>query len=350
MTSISTSGTPARAAAAMVASESTATVTRAPAAGQRAEAGGVGHLVGQEEVVARARPGPCPPSRATVAQVKPRWPARGLAPGQRGALVRLHVGTEPVAGQRVGHRAAGCPPGRRASTTSAGRRQLRGPHAGRLPSTRRQREQGVGYSPRDEHCRGWGMPAAWSRPSGPETLSPARGARRLHRRHRGVPAQRVQPSPTSTGRGKRPATADVSLPFGGVPFGVKELETGRGLALHRGVHDLPGPRRRSRRHVPQSGSAPRARSWRRRRRHREFGGINCTSTELHGTTRNPGTRAHARRLIGGSAAAVAGGLLPIATGSDGGGSIRGPAGFSGLFGLKATYGRIPKGPTAASSR
>ena len=36
----------------------------------------------------------------------------------------------------------------------------------------------------------------------------------------------------------------------------------------------------------------------------------------------------------------------IATGSDGGGSIRIPAGFSGLFGLKATYGRIPKGPVA----
>jgi len=39
-------------------------------------------------------------------------------------------------------------------------------------------------------------------------------------------------------------------------------------------------------------------------------------------------------------------LLPIATGSDGGGSIRIPAGFVGLFGLKATYGRVPKGPAA----
>ena len=46
---------------------------------------------------------------------------------------------------------------------------------------------------------------------------------------------------------------------------------------------------------------------------------------------------------GGTAAAVAGGLLPIATGSDGGGSIRIPAGFTGLFGLKATYGRDPQG-------
>ena len=79
----------------------------------------------------------------------------------------------------------------------------------------------------------------------------------------------------------------------------------------------------------------------------EFGGINCTSTELHGTTRNPWDPARTPGgSSGGTAAAVAGGLLPIATGSDGGGSIRIPAGFSGLFGLKATYGRIPKGPAA----
>ena len=79
----------------------------------------------------------------------------------------------------------------------------------------------------------------------------------------------------------------------------------------------------------------------------EFGGINCTSTALHGTTRNPwDTTRTPGGSSGGSAAAVAGGLLPIATGSDGGGSIRIPAGFAGLFGLKATYGRIPKGPRA----
>jgi Asp-tRNA(Asn)/Glu-tRNA(Gln) amidotransferase A subunit family amidase len=82
----------------------------------------------------------------------------------------------------------------------------------------------------------------------------------------------------------------------------------------------------------------------------EFGGINCTSTELHGTTRNPWNQERTPGgSSGGTAAAVAGGLLPIATGSDGGGSIRIPASFSGLFGLKATYGRIPKGPKAGTS-
>ena len=79
----------------------------------------------------------------------------------------------------------------------------------------------------------------------------------------------------------------------------------------------------------------------------EFGGINCTSTKLHGTTRNPWNQERTPGgSSGGSAAAVAGGLVPLASGSDGGGSIRIPAGFCGLFGHKSTFGQIPKGPKA----
>ena len=77
----------------------------------------------------------------------------------------------------------------------------------------------------------------------------------------------------------------------------------------------------------------------------EFGGINLTRTKLHGITRNPWQLDRTPGgSSGGSAAAVAGGLLTLATGGDGGGSIRIPAGFTGLFGLKATIGRIPLGP------
>ena len=74
----------------------------------------------------------------------------------------------------------------------------------------------------------------------------------------------------------------------------------------------------------------------------EFGGVNVTRTVLHGTTRNPWQLDRTPGgSSGGSAAAVAGGLLTLATAGDGGGSIRIPAGFCGLVGLKATFGRIP---------
>jgi Asp-tRNA(Asn)/Glu-tRNA(Gln) amidotransferase A subunit family amidase len=141
-------------------------------------------------------------------------------------------------------------------------------------------------------------------------------------------------------------TADVSLPFGGVPFGVKELEqvdgwpyTEASLLFRDRVasHDQTSITR-----LRSTGAVLAAQTTAS-----EFGGINCTSTELHGTTRNPWELSRTPGgSSGGTAAAVAGGLLPIATGSDGGGSIRIPAGFAGLFGLKATYGRIPKGPAA----
>ncbi len=142
------------------------------------------------------------------------------------------------------------------------------------------------------------------------------------------------------------ASADVQLPFGGVPFGVKELEQVAGwpyteaslvFADRIGEHDATSVTR-----LRATGAVLVAQTTAS-----EFGGINCTSTALHGTTRNPwDTTRTPGGSSGGSAAPVAGGLLPIATGSDGGGSIRIPAGFAGLFGLKATYGRIPKGPRA----
>ena len=77
----------------------------------------------------------------------------------------------------------------------------------------------------------------------------------------------------------------------------------------------------------------------------EFGGLNVSVTRLHGVTHNPWQHGRtAGGSSGGSAAAVAGGLVPIATGGDGGGSIRIPAGFNGLVGMKGTAGRIPRGP------
>ena len=77
----------------------------------------------------------------------------------------------------------------------------------------------------------------------------------------------------------------------------------------------------------------------------EFAGLNQTRTKLHGATRNPWNLERTPGgSSGGASALVAGGVCTVATGGDGGGSIRIPAAFCGLPGLKATYGRIPKGP------
>lgn len=79
----------------------------------------------------------------------------------------------------------------------------------------------------------------------------------------------------------------------------------------------------------------------------EFGFKNYTQSKLFGTTKNgiDPTR-HAGGSSGGAASAVASGMISVAGASDGGGSIRIPASWNGLIGLKPSRGRIPTGPNS----
>ena len=77
----------------------------------------------------------------------------------------------------------------------------------------------------------------------------------------------------------------------------------------------------------------------------EFGWKGVTDSPLTGITRNPWNKDKTPGgSSGGAAAAVASGMGPLAVGTDGGGSIRIPCSFTGLFGIKASFGRVPAWP------
>ncbi|MBV8951710.1 MAG: amidase [Actinobacteria bacterium] len=143
---------------------------------------------------------------------------------------------------------------------------------------------------------------------------------------------------------RRTACGDDPGPWSGVPIGVKELAQVAGFPdthaslLHQGkiapADSFEVARLRAAGAVIVGlTTSP------------EFGTVSFTNTPLHGITRNPWNMSRTPGgSSGGSAAAVAAGLLPACTGSDGGGSIRIPAAYSGLFGWKCTFGRIGAGP------
>ena len=77
----------------------------------------------------------------------------------------------------------------------------------------------------------------------------------------------------------------------------------------------------------------------------EFGWKGVTDSPLTGITRNPwDTTKTPGGSSGGSSAGAAAGYAPLTLGTDGGGSIRIPAGFTGIFGLKPSFGRVPAWP------
>ncbi|HUF33901.1 MAG TPA: amidase family protein [Acidimicrobiales bacterium] len=146
------------------------------------------------------------------------------------------------------------------------------------------------------------------------------------------------------------ARGDDPGPLAGVPFGVKDLEDCAGFTTGHGslVYADHPPAARDSLHVARmraAGAVPLGKT-----AAPEFGTLNFTKNRVTGVTRNPWDPSRTPGgSSGGSAAAVASGMVPMATASDGGGSTRIPAAFAGLVGFKPSHGRIAN-PSAQASQ
>lgn len=144
---------------------------------------------------------------------------------------------------------------------------------------------------------------------------------------------------------RRAAASPPPGPFSGVPYLAKDL-----LSTYKGHPTSAGSRLLA--DIPMDHDSELAARTRAaglvvfgKTNLPEWGLIPTTESEYWGPCRNPWDAARTPGgSSGGSAAAVAAGIVPMASGGDGGGSIRIPASCCGLFGLKPTKGRIPTGP------
>ena len=141
---------------------------------------------------------------------------------------------------------------------------------------------------------------------------------------------------------------DALGPLHGVPFSVKDL------VITRGVRTTFGSRIFEQ-NVPRE-DAPLVERLKAaggimvgKTTTPEFGWKGATDSPLFGISRNPwNPDRNPGGSSGGAAAAVAAGLAPLAVGTDGGGSIRIPGSFCGVYGLKPTYGVVAVYPASAS--
>lgn len=130
----------------------------------------------------------------------------------------------------------------------------------------------------------------------------------------------------------------------GIPYSIKDLQPTKGIRTMRGSkifeHNVPEDSTPLERRLQAAGGVFLGKTT-----SPEFGWKGTTDSPVTGITRNPW---HLDRTPGGSsggaAAQVAAGMGPLAQGGDGGGSIRIPCSFSGLFGIKPTTGTVPYVP------
>lgn len=134
-------------------------------------------------------------------------------------------------------------------------------------------------------------------------------------------------------------------PLDGVPVAVKDLLVTKGWPTRRGSKTIDP-------NQPWTEDAPSVARLREagavfigKTTTPEFGFKGSNDSPLTGTTRNPwDTSKTPGGSSGGSAAALAAGLTPLALGTDGGGSVRIPASFTGTFALKPSFGRVAAYP------
>ncbi len=137
-------------------------------------------------------------------------------------------------------------------------------------------------------------------------------------------------------------------PLHGLPFGVKDLFLTKGRRTARGSEAFrdyrPSESAPVVERVEQAGAILLGKTTTT-----ELGWSGSSCSELYGSTRNPwSTALTSGGSSSGSAAAIAAGMVPFTLGSDGGGSVRIPAAFCGIFAMKGSLGRIPAYPWSAT--
>jgi aspartyl-tRNA(Asn)/glutamyl-tRNA(Gln) amidotransferase subunit A len=133
-------------------------------------------------------------------------------------------------------------------------------------------------------------------------------------------------------------------PLEGIPLGVKELEHAAGLPATE-ASPLFADRVAADDSIQVSRLKAAGAIVVGKTNAPEFGAPAYTKNRLYGVTRSPwNLELSPGGSSGGSSAAMAAAVLPLVTAGDGGGSIRIPASFTGCFGLKTSYGRIPHEP------